>query len=123
MVAEREHAMLMQFVGAKGSFFAAALDGLQIFGYYFRAHLLDAGENVYPYGYGAEGAFLVASAGHYGWWHDPDTGVTYTSDGTDTNDAVVFGIDEARLTAIHSQALADGVNVLRCVRVDTNEVV
>lgn len=123
MVAEREHALMLAEVAAHdGSFYAAAMDNPQVFGWYFLAHIRDAGDDVYPYAYGTEGAFLIGAAGMYGWWHDPDAGETHKSNGTDSNNAIVFGLDAARMSLIKAQAEADGVNVVRCLRMDTNEV-
>lgn len=123
MVAEREHGLMMNDVIAHGgSFYATAMDDPWVFGQYFVSHIRDAGDDVYPYAYGTEGAFLFMAAGLYGWWHDPDTGTTYVSSGTDSNRAIVFGMDAGRLATIEAQAVADGVEVVRSVRMDTNEV-
>lgn len=124
MVAEREHGMVLQTVMEHGgSFYAAAIDVPWVFGYYFLAHINDCGQDVYPYAYGTQGAFLIMSAGRYGWWHDPDTAETHISSGTDTNKAIVFGLDADRLATIHAAAVADGLDVVRCVNMTTNEVV
>lgn len=128
MIAEREYTMMIERVMASGnSFYSAAISHSQVFSMYFMAHIKDAteaaGADVYPYAYGTPGAFLIMSAGWYGWWHDPETGVTYKSVGTDTNKAVVFGMDATRTATIKAQAIADGVEVVKAVRMDTNEEV
>ena len=117
--------MMAVVIAHGGSFYAAAMDNPQVFGRYFVAHIRDAGDDVYPYAYGTEGAFLNMAAGLYGWWHDPEsaTPVTYKSNGTDTDKAIVFGLDADRLTDIHAAAVADGLTIIRCVRLDTNELV
>jgi hypothetical protein len=63
------------------------------------------------------------AAGHHGWWHDPETATLYVSQGTDTDKAIVFGLNADRLATILAAAVADGVNVVRQVRLDTNEVI
>jgi len=117
--------MMASVMAHGGSFYAAAMDEPHVFGMYFVEHIRrvtdDHGSDVYPYAYGTRGAFLIMSAGLYGWWHDPDTAETHVSVGTDTNDAIVFGMDLDRLNAIKAVAVADGVNVVRCIRMDTNE--
>lgn len=123
MVAEREHAMVMtEVVTHGGSFYSAAIDIPWVFSYYFVAHLDDAGQDVYPYAYGPEGAFLIMSAGRYGWWHDPDTQETHASSGTDSDKAMVFGLNTDRITLIKAAAETDGLTVVRCVNMATNEV-
>jgi hypothetical protein len=123
MVGEREHAAMMQSVIEHGgSFYAAALNDRHIFTYYFEAHVDALGDDVYPFGYGALGAFVIAVSAKNGWWHDPETGITYQSKGADSNKVVVFGLDQGRLDLIKAQALADGAEVVACVRLDTNEV-
>lgn len=126
MPAEREHDLMMAEVIANGgSFYAAAMNNPQVFGRYFMAHILDAGDDVYPYAYGTEGAFLNMAAGYYGWWHDPEpaTPVTYMSDGTDTDKAICFGLNADRMSEIYDAAVADGLTIVRCVRLDTNDLV
>jgi len=127
MVAEREHAMVVaEVVAHGGSFYAAAIDNSQVFSYYFESHIRAAEEacgcDVYPYAYGTEGSFLIMAAGHHGWWHDPETVTTYESQGTDTDKAIVFGLNADRMALILAAAAADGVTVVRQVRLDTNEV-
>jgi hypothetical protein len=105
-----------------GSFYSAAIDIPSVFSYYFLTHLNDAGQDVYPFAYGTEGAFLIMAAGRYGWWYDPDTDDVHVSSGTDSDKAMVFGLDPARLTMIHDAATAHGLTVVRCVNMATNEV-
>ena len=77
---------------------------------------------MYPYGHGVEGAYLIALARQYGWFHDPDLSVTYTSSGTDSTQAIVFGLDADRLNLIKAQAEADGLTVVRAIRMTDNSV-
>jgi hypothetical protein len=123
MTAEREHAAIMQSIAEHGgSIYAAALEDRHLFTYYFEAHARSLGDDVYPFGYGALGAFVVAVSAMDGWWHDPETSTTYQSSKADSNKVVVFGLDIDRINLIKEQATADGAEVVACIRLDTNEV-